>query len=220
MVNYIITSGWNGRQVVLLLRACKRPGRHFPPVICGEHRLFRGRRGTSVRAAPRALWRASAIFDKRVYFHSQATWTFSLFSPNISPCAAHTFTGECHCGSEELFRHDAKFWLCGHLVAKIGRAPSRDVWIFRYTRAYSAQRTAPAARPGGTVQPGPPPGQRRRGQPSETRSEGAQAGSDRSLQERWETRLSSCLITHPGLPQVYIKIKIGTIPLKSRLRNY
>ena len=76
-----------------------------------------------------------------------------------------------------------------------------DVRSFRYPGAHPAQRAAAAARPGGPVQPGTPAGERprRRGQPAETRTEGTQAGSDRSDQERWAERYLSMSV-FPSIP--------------------
>lgn len=155
-------------------------------------------------------------------------FTFIHRLRGLSRCYFQHFVVRCpyiHCWMPlrkwEAFRHDTKLGLCGHLAANQEKAPSRDVRSFRYPRAHPAQWAAPAARSGRTVQPGTPPGQRprQRAQPSETRAESTQAGSDWSVQERWVTApfrdvcLFVCLDLHWLLrntipPEVHIKICI------------
>lgn len=124
----------------------------------------------------------------------------------LSLCSVQHFVVCCsyiHCWMPlrkwEAFSYDTTLGLCGHLAANPENAPTGDVRSFRYPRTHPAQRAAAAARTGRAVQPGTPPGQRPRrgGQPPETRTEGAQAGSDWSIQERWVTGL--CLDPHKML---------------------
>lgn len=64
---------------------------------------------------PSDLWRECAIFDKRVLFHLQATWTFPLLPAELSLSpVVHTFIAELR--KWESSTHDTTPGLRGRLV--------------------------------------------------------------------------------------------------------
>lgn len=82
------------------------------------------------------LWRECAIFDKRVLFHLQATWTFPLIPAELSLSpVVHTFIAELR--KWESSTHDTTPGLRGRLVVSRGNCTRRRCMELQASRSSS-----------------------------------------------------------------------------------